>query len=354
MKIGKKFVGPGRPVFLVAEMSGNHNQSFEQAQAIVRAAAEAGADAVKLQTYTADTLTIDCDAAPFRLGEGTLWAGRNLHALYREAFTPWEWQPGLKALAEDLGMELFSTPFDDTAVDFLEAMDVPAHKVASFEIVDHALLAKVARTGKPVVLSTGMSTLGEIDGAVRVLRENGCRDLVLLKCTSAYPADPADMNLRTIPHLAQAFDAPAGLSDHTLGCEVAVAAVPLGACLIEKHFTLSRSDPGPDSAFSLQPDEFAAMVRAVRTVEAALGRVSYALTKGERASLTFRRSLFVVADVRAGETFTPANVRSIRPGMGLPPALLPEVLGRRAAVDIARGTPVSWDMVAARTDDRNP
>ena len=344
MAINSRRIGSGSPVYIIAEMSANHGQSYERAEAIVRAAAEAGADAVKLQTYTADTLTIPCDAEPFRI-RGTLWEGRTLHDLYGEAYTPWEWQPRLAVVAQDLGMHLFSTPFDASAVDFLERMDVPVHKVASFEIVDFPLLRCIAATGKPVIMSTGMASLAEIDEAVRTLREGGCTQLALLKCTSAYPAPPDSMHLRTIPHLAEAFGVPSGLSDHTLGTAVPVAAVALGACIIEKHFTLSRVEGGPDAAFSLEPDEFSEMVRAVRTAEAALGRVNYAVSDKERQSRVFRRSLFVVRDMKQGEPFTQDNVRSIRPGCGLHTRYQEAVLGRRAVCDIMRGTPLSWELV---------
>lgn len=345
MKIRNRTIGPGQPVYLIAEMSANHGQDYEQAAALVRAAHAAGADAIKLQTYTADTLTIDSRLPPFLIGKGTLWEGRNLHELYREAHTPWAWQPRLKELAESLGLDCFSTPFDDTAVDFLEAMQVPAHKIASFELVDHGLLKRVARTGKPVIMSTGMASREEIDESVQVLRTHGCRELALLKCTSAYPAPCEEMNLRTIPDLAARYQVPAGLSDHTLGIAVAVAAVALGACVIEKHFTLSRQRKGPDSAFSLEPQEFKALVEAVRSVEQALGKVSYEVSPREQASRVFRRSLFVVQDVRQGEAFTPENVRSIRPGYGLPPKDLDAVLGRRAACAIARGTPLDAKLI---------
>ena len=344
MTIAARRIGPGSPAYIIAEMSANHGQSYERAEAIIRAAARAGADAVKLQTYTADTLTIPCDAEPFRI-KGTLWEGRTLHDLYGEAYTPWEWQPRLAAVARQLGVHLFSTPFDATAVDFLERMDVPAHKVASFEIVDIPLLRCIAATGKPVIMSTGMASLAEIDEAVRILREGGCTQLALLKCTSAYPAPPDSMHLRTIPHLAEAFGVPAGLSDHTLGTAVPVAAVALGACIIEKHFTLSRAEGGPDAAFSLEPDEFSEMVSAVRTAEAALGQVNYTVSDKERQSRVFRRSLFVVRDMEQGEAFTPDNVRSIRPGYGLHTRYHDAVLGRRAVRDIARGTPLSWELV---------
>jgi N-acetylneuraminate synthase len=339
-------VGPGAPVYVVAEISANHNQSYDEAVRLVHAAKEAGADAVKLQTYTPDTMTIDCRSDLFRISKGTIWEGRNLHDLYAEAYTPWDWQPKLKTVASDLGLDLFSTPFDATAVDFLKKMGVPAYKIASFELVDTALLQKVASTGKPVIMSTGMATFGEIEEAVQTLRQSGCTQLALLKCNSGYPAPPEEMNLRTIPHMAEHFNVPIGLSDHTLGIAVPVAAVALGACIIEKHFTLSRSTPGPDSAFSLEPHEFRAMAEAVRIAEKSLGEVRYEATEREAASREFRRSLFVVEDVKVGDVFTEHNVRSIRPGCGLAPRYLSEVLGRRAARDIARGTPLSRDMVA--------
>ena len=335
--IAGRRIGADHPVYIIAEMSANHGQKFANAVEIIHAAKEAGADAVKLQTYTPDTMTIDSRKEYFQIGKGTLWEGRNLYELYAEAYTPWDWQPKLKVVADELGLHCFSTPFDDSAVDFLEGMNVPAHT---------ALLRKVASTGKPVIMSTGMATLAEIDEAVRTLREVGCTQLALLKCTSAYPSPPEEMNLRTIHHLSEAFGVPVGLSDHTLGIAVPVAAVALGACIIEKHFTLRRSDGGPDAAFSLEPAEFKAMVDAVRVAEKALGRVNYEVTEKEAASRVFRRSLFVVKDVKAGEAFTKENVRSIRPGNGLPPKCLSEVLGRHAARDVARGTPLNWELVA--------
>jgi len=341
IKIRDRRIGPEQPVYIVAEISGNHNQDFNEAVRILHAAKEAGADAIKLQTYTPDTITINCHTEPFRI-KGTMWEGRNLYELYGEAYTPWEWQPKLKQVADELGLDCFSTPFDSTAVDFLEKMDVPAHKIASFELVDLSLIHRVACTGKPVIMSTGMASLTEIDEAVRAFRDGGGKQLVLLKCTSAYPSPPEEMNLRTIAHLAEAFGVPVGLSDHTLGIAVSVAAVALGACVIEKHFTLSRAAGGPDAAFSLEPSEFKAMVEAVRTAEKALGRVSYEVTPNETASRVFRRSLFVVADMRTGELFTEQNVRSIRPGHGLSPKYLSDVLGRQATVDIKRGTPLRW------------
>jgi pseudaminic acid synthase len=345
VEISGRRIGPGHPVYIVAEMSANHNQNFDLAVKIIEAAKETGADAIKLQTYTPDTLTIDCDNEYFRIGAGTIWEGRNLYDLYSEAYTPWEWQPRLKEIADDLELDLFSTPFDSTAVDFLEEMDVPAYKIASFEVVDLPLIRRAAQTGKPIIMSTGMATLAEIDEAVRVAREAGAAQIALLKCTSAYPAPLEEMNLRTIPHLAEGFGMPVGLSDHTLGIAVPVAAVALGACIVEKHFTLSRDVPGPDSAFSLEPHEFKAMVDAVRVAEKALGEVRYEVTEHEAASRVFRRSLFVVQDVKAGEVFTAENVRSIRPGNGLHTRYWREVIGRCATQDIQRGTPLTWDMV---------
>lgn len=330
--------------YIIAEVSANHNGSIERAEAIIRTAADVGADAVKLQTYTADTMTIPCDNEYFRI-RGTLWEGKTLYDLYQEAYTPWEWQPRLKALANDLGMDCFSTPFDATAVDFLEKLNVPCHKVASFEVVDIPLLKKIASTGKPVIMSTGMASLAEIDEAVTTLRENGTTELALLKCTSAYPAPPEEVNLRTIPHLAQAFNCVTGLSDHTLGSAVAVGAVAVGARIVEKHFTLARADGGPDSAFSMEPHEFKQMVQDIRTLEKALGTVCYDLTPKQKESKIFRRSLFVVKDMKAGEVFTEENVRSIRPGYGVAPKFLCDFLGRKATVSIPKGTPLSWKYI---------
>jgi len=344
--IGTREIGVGRATYVIAELSANHGQRFDQAVQIIKAAKSAGADAVKLQTYTAETITIDSRNESFVIAKPSLWEGRNLFEVYGEAYTPWEWQPRLKEIANGLGMDCFSTPFDFTAVDFLEEMDVPAHKIASFELVDLPLIQKVACTGKPVIISTGMATLTEIDDAVRAFREAGGKQLALLKCNSAYPAPPEEMNLRTIPHLAAAFGVPVGLSDHTLGIASAVTAVALGACIIEKHLTLSRSEPGPDSAFSLEPQEFKAMVNAVREAEKALGYVQYEPTASEKASRVFRRSLFVVKDIMVGEVFSPENVRSIRPGHGLPPKHLPQVLGRKASKSVKRGTPLTWDDIA--------
>lgn len=346
MTIGSRRIGSGYPAYLIAEISANHHQDFDHAVRLLHAIKAAGADAVKLQTYTPDTLTIDCDGPEFQIAGGTIWDGKTLYDLYSTAYTPWEWQPKLKVIADDLGIDLFSTPFDASAVDFLEAMDVPAHKISSFEMVDLDLIRSVAQTGKPVIVSTGMASLAEIEDAVNAFRESGGTQLALLKCTSAYPAPSDEMNLRTIPHLAEAFRTPVGLSDHTLGISVPVAAVSIGACIIEKHFTLSRSELGPDSTFSLEPHEFKAMVEAVRTVEKALGRVNYELTEKEKTSRMFRRSLFVVQDMKQGDIFTDQNVRSIRPGHGLAPKYFTLVLAHRSACDIPRGTPLTWSLIA--------
>jgi pseudaminic acid synthase len=344
IEIGKKLVGPGHPTYVIAEMSANHGQKFDQAVEIVRAAKAAGADAVKLQTYTPDTMTIACSRPDFLI-KGTLWEGRNLHDLYLEAYTPWEWQPRLREIALELGIELFSSPFDSTAIDFLESMKVPAYKLASFELVDIPLIQKMAKTGKPLIMSTGMANLEEIDEAVQAARNAGATQIALLKCTSAYPAPVEEMNLRTIPELNQRFGVPVGLSDHTMGTAVPVAAVALGASIVEKHITLSRSNGGPDNAFSLEPHEFKATVDAIRMAEQGLGRVHFGFSPHEASSRVFRRSLFVVADVKRGDLFTDRNIRSIRPGHGLHTRYLPEILGRRAACDIERGTPLKWELV---------
>jgi N-acetylneuraminate synthase len=330
----------------VAELSANHNQDFDQAVRIICAAKEAGADAVKLQTYTSDTMTIRSDREYFQITGGTLWDGRTLHDLYAEAYTPWEWQPKLKKIANDLGLDLFSSAFDETSVEFLETMGVPAHKVASFELVDIPLIEKMARTGKPLILSTGMATREEIEEAINAARAAGAEQIALLKCTSAYPAPPEEMNLRSIAALSEMFQVPVGLSDHTMGTAVPVAAVAMGACIIEKHLTISRQLKGPDSAFSLEPQEFREMVDAVRTAHKAMGVTEFHTSDSEARSRVFRRSLFVVNDVKKGEAFTVETVRSIRPARGLHPRHLPEIVGRLAACDIAKGTPLSWDLVA--------
>lgn len=344
IQIGKQRIGPGEPVYVVAELSANHGQNFEQAVRVIEAAKAAGADAVKLQTYTPDTITIACDREEFQISGGTPWDGRTLHELYGQAYTPWEWQPKLKKVAEGLGMDLFSSPFDTTAVEFLAGINVPAYKVASFELVDIPLIEKMAKTGKPLIMSTGMASLEEIQEAVDAAAGAGASEIALLKCTSAYPAKAEDMNLRTIPDLVARFGLPAGLSDHSMEVAVPAAAVALGACIVEKHITLSRSLKGPDSEFSLEPAEFAAMVKAVRTAERALGRVEFSVN-GQQSSRAFRRSLFVVRDIRAGDVFTADNIRSIRPGQGMHTRHLPAILGKRAAKDISRGTPLAQDMI---------
>ncbi len=345
MEIAGRQIGPGQPAYIIAELSANHGHDFEKACELVRTAKRVGADAVKLQTYTPDTITIDCDNEHFRIRGGTLWDSRILHDLYAEAYMPWEWQPKLMALASDLGLACFSSPFDFTAVDFLESCSVPAYKIASFELVDIPLIRRVAATGKPLIISTGMASLDEIREAVQAAE--GAGGLALLKCTSGYPALPGEMNLRTIPHLAETFSLPIGLSDHTIDSVAAIAAVSLGACIVEKHIALSRADGGPDSAFSLEPDEFARMVADIRTAEAAMGAPNYEIGAKEASSRAFRRSLFVVQDIKAGETFTAENVRSIRPSSGLHTRHLEEVFQRKAAQDIKRGTPLSWEIIAS-------
>ncbi len=343
--INARPIGPGAPCYIIAEMSANHQQNFDKAVELLRVAADAGVDAVKLQTYTADTLTIDCDRDCFRIKGDTLWDGRTLYDLYQEASGPWDWQPRLMQIATELGVHLFSTPFDTTAADFLEEMGVPAFKIASFEIVDLPLIRYVAAKGKPMIISTGLASLGEIQRAVDTVRATGNDQIVLLKCTSAYPALPETMHLRTIPHLAATFGVPAGLSDHTMGTAVPVAAVALGACVIEKHYCMSRDEGGPDSAFSLEPHELRQLVRDVRIAEQALGRIEYTADPSSSSSSVFRRSLFIVEDVQAGQPLTAQNVRSIRPGNGLPPRHYDRVLGRTARTDLARGTPLAWDLI---------
>lgn len=344
IKIGHRIIGDGYPVYVIAEVSANHGQSFDKAVEIIKAAKAAGADAVKLQTYTPDTITIDCDNKYFQI-KGTIWNGKNLYKLYGEAYTPWEWQPKLKKIADRLKIDLFSTPFDFTSVDFLAKMKVPAYKIASFELVDIPLIRKVARLGKPVIMSTGMATLGEIKNAVNAVKAEGNRQIALLKCTSEYPADPSDMNLRTIPDMAKKFGTVVGLSDHTLGLASSVAAVSLGACIIEKHLTLSRKDTGPDSSFSLEPGELAELVREVRIVQKAIGKVRYMFTEKEKETRVFRRSLFAVKDIEKGEILTAENIRSIRPGYGLPPKLHSKIIGCRAMKNILRGTPLKLSML---------
>ena len=344
LKIGNRAVGPGHPVYVIAELSGNHGQSYERALELVRVAKSAGADAVKLQTYTADTITLACDNEHFRI-KGTIFDGRTLHDLYGEAFTPWEWQPALKREAEALGLQCFSSPFDFTAVDFLERMEVPAYKIASFELNDLPLLRKVAATGKPVILSTGMATLDEVDEAVAALREGGCSQVALLKCTSAVPAPFSEMNLRAMPMLAERYGVVTGLSDHSNGVAIPVAATALGASIVEKHLKLSKGDTGPDVSFSLDADEFAAMVAAVRAAEQALGTGEWKLAESDATTRQFRRSLFAAHDIRAGEAFTAENVRSIRPAAGLHTRHYETLLSAKAACDIARGTPLTLELI---------
>lgn len=353
MKIGKRHIGPGNPCFIIAELSANHGQSFEKALAMIDAAKECGADAVKLQTYTPDTITLDPTgmsdgiAAPFHIRSGTIWDGTTLHKLYGKAFTPWDWQPRLKARAEELGMECFSSPFDDTAVEFLEDMGVSAYKIASFELVDVGLIERVARTGKPVIMSTGMATVEEIEEAVRTARAagSGASNLALLVCSSSYPSPPELIRLGRIRDLSERFPGVlVGLSDHTPGTAIPVASVALGACIIEKHFILARSDGGPDAAFSLEPAEFRALVEQVRFAERALGAAEYG-QDGEASSRVFRRSLFVKADVKRGEVFTLDNVGSFRPAAGLHTRHLREIVGKRATRDLERGTPLSWEVI---------
>jgi N-acetylneuraminate synthase len=337
-------IGPAHPPYVIAELSGNHNGDIDRALRLIDAAKAAGADAVKLQTYTADTITIDHDGPGFRI-EGGLWDGRSLYELYQEAHTPWDWHEKLFAHAAAAGITAFSTPFDASAVDFLQGLGAPAYKIASFEAVDLPLIAKVASAGRPLVISTGMCSLDEIGDAVAAARDAGCRELVLLHCVSAYPAPAADANLRTIADLAERFGVVAGLSDHTIGIAVSVAAVAQGACAIEKHITLARADGGPDAAFSLEPAEFTALVEGCRTAWEALGRRHYGPASSERGSVQFRRSLYAVHDIAAGEPFTETNVRSIRPGFGLPPKVYRQVIGARARSAIARGTPLVWSMI---------
>ena len=346
MKIGSLDVGHGHPPFVIAEMSGNHNQSLDRAMALIDAAADAGAHALKIQTYTADTMTLNLRHGEFMVSaDNALWGGKSLYDLYQEAYTPWEWHKPIFDRAAARGMLAFSTPFDETAVDFLESLNVPCYKVASFENTDIPLIQRIAATGKPIIISTGMATLAELELSVKAARKAGCKDLVLLKCTSTYPAEPANTNLATIPHMRTLFGCDVGLSDHTMGVGASIAAVALGACVIEKHFTLRRSDGGVDSAFSLEPGELSSLVVETRRAFDAMGQVRYGPTTAEKASVVFRRSLYVVKDIAAGQVLTAENVRAIRPGLGLAPRHYASVLGRSARVDLAAGTALSWDVL---------
>ena len=344
--INDRLIGLDQPPLIIAEMSGNHNRSLERALAIVKAAAESGAHAVKLQTYTPDTMTIDLDEREFHISDSTsLWAGTSLYKLYGEAYTPWDWHKPIMDRARELGMFAFSTPFDDSAVDFLESLGVPCYKIASFENTDLPLIRRVARTGKPMIIATGMATAAELDETVRAGRAAGCSDLVLLKCTSTYPATAENSNILSIPHMREMFDCEVGLSDHTMGVGVSVAAVAHGATVIEKHFTLSRADGGVDSAFSIEPAEMTQLVAETQRAWQSLGRVSYGPSEAEVKSLQYRRSLYIIQDLKAGDLLTRATVRAIRPGLGLPPKYLEEVLGRTLNQDVARGTALNWGLI---------
>ncbi len=333
-----------KPVYIIAEMSANHAQNFDKALEIIYAAKKSGADCIKIQTYTPDTMTIDSDEEYFQIRKGT-WKGENLYGLYQKAYTPWKWQHRLKEEAEKIGLDFLSTPFDKTAVDFLEKLDINFYKIASFELTDIPLIRYIASKGKPIIMSTGMATLGEIEEAVKIVKEQGNNKLCLLKCCSAYPAVPEDMNLKTMENMAQTFGVTVGLSDHSLGSTVAVTAVALGAKVIEKHFCLSRDIKTPDSSFSMEPDEFKEMVKKVRLAEKALGKVHYNISEKEEVSRLHRRSIFVVEDIKKGEKFTEKNIRIIRPGQGLKPKFYDEVIGKMSSCDIKRGTPLSWNKV---------
>ena len=346
IKISGRSIGKGHAPFVIAEMSGNHNQSLERALSIVDAAAKTGAHALKIQTYTPDTMTLDLDEREFHISDpNSLWTGTSLYKLYGEAYTPWEWHKPIFDRARELGIIPFSTPFDDTAVDFLESLDVPCYKIASFENTDLPLIRRVAATGKPLIISTGMASIAELDDTVRAAREAGCKDLILLKCTSTYPATAENTNILTIPHLRELFGCEVGLSDHTMGVGVSVASVALGAAVIEKHFTLNRADGGVDSTFSMEPAEMAQLVLEIERAWQALGQVSYGATEKEKKSIVFRRSLYVVKDLKAGEVLTRENVRAIRPGFGLPTKYLEHLLGKSVKQDVQRGTALGWGLI---------
>ncbi|MDO8343829.1 MAG: pseudaminic acid synthase [Cellvibrio sp.] len=343
IRIADRLIGRNCAPFVIAEMSGNHNQSLERALEIVEAAARTGAHALKIQTYTPDTMTLDLDEGEFHISDpNSLWAGTSLYKLYGEAYTPWEWHKPIFDRARELGIIAFSTPFDDTAVDFLESLDVPCYKIASFENTDLPLIRRVAATGKPLIISTGMASIAELDETVRAAREAGCKDLILLKCTSTYPATAQNTNILTIPHLRELFGCEVGLSDHTMGVGVSVASVALGATVVEKHFTLNRADGGVDSSFSMEPAEMAQLVLETERAWQALGQVSYGPTDAEKKSSQFRRSLYVVQDLQAGDVLTCENLRAIRPGLGLPPKYLDLVMGKTVKQDVKRGTALSW------------
>ena len=350
VRIGDRLVDRENAPFVIAEMSGNHNQSLERALEIVEAAAKSGVHGLKIQTYKPDTMTLDLDEREFHISDPkNLWAGTSLYKLYGEAFTPWEWHKPIFDRARELDIIAFSTPFDDTAVDLLESLDVPCYKIASFENTDLPLIRRVAATGKPLIISTGMATVAELDETVRAARNAGCKELVLLKCTSTYPATADNTNIMTIPHLRELFGCEVGLSDHTMGVGVSVASVALGGTVIEKHFTLSRADGGVDSSFSMEPAEMAQLVVETKRAWQALGKVSYGPTEVEKASLQFRRSLYIVKDLKAGEVLTRKNVRAIRPGLGMPTKYLEDVLGMAVKVNVARGTALKWEILSTRS-----
>ena len=346
ISIADKKIGPSHPPFIIAEMSGNHNQSLDRALEIVEAAAASGVHGLKLQTYTADTMTIDVNGDEFFISDpNSLWHGRSLSELYQEAHTPWEWHKPIFARARELGLIVFSTPFDEIAVDFLEELDVPCYKIASFENADLPLIKKVAATGKPMIISTGMATIAELDETVRTAMKNGCNDIILLKCTSTYPAIPENTNIRTIPHMRELFNCEAGLSDHTLGIGASVASIAMGATVIEKHFTLSRADGGVDAAFSLEPQEMKSLVEETKRAWQAMGKIKYGPTEAEKKFMGFRRSLYIIRDMKDGDVLTKENLRSIRPGNGLVPRYYDVLLGKKVVRDIKRGTPVNWDLI---------
>ena len=345
-EIAGKSIGRNHPPFIIAEMSGNHNQSLDRALEIVEAAAKTGAHALKIQTYTPDTMTLDLDEREFHISDSqSLWVGTSLYKLYGQAYTPWEWHKPIFERAAALGMIAFSTPFDDTAVDFLESLNVPCYKIASFENTDLPLIRRVAATGKPMIISTGMASLAELDETVRAATEAGCKDLILLKCTSTYPATPENTNIATIPHLRDMFGCEVGLSDHTMGVGVSVASVALGATVVEKHFTLNRADGGVDSTFSMEPSEMAQLVIETKNAWQALGKISYGATEAEKKSLQFRRSLYIVKDMKAGDVLTAENVRAIRPGLGLPTKYLETILGKKLKINVKKGTALAWNLI---------